>query len=226
MGKKRNRLPERQSMFINEFKPKTKKQEELMDLIENKEVVIAAGPAGTGKSYVALATALGMLGETYKKIILVKSVTSIPGEELGFLPGDASQKMEPYIMSYSWNIDKICGIGSSKELISKKLIEVLPLAYIRGLSIDESIVIIDEAQNIDSHTFKTIITRIGTDSKYIFLGDTEQVDRKKKSESCLEPVMNIFSDNKIVGIIRFNDSDCVRNPIIPIILQELRNNGI
>lgn len=228
MGKKqRPRLPEKQSIFINEFKPKTSKQKEFSDLIDQKEVIVAIGPPGTGKTFVALASALRLLSENqFKKIILVKSVTTIPGEEIGFIPGDVDEKMSPYIMSYSWNIDKLCGQGSAKSLMDKKLIDVLPLAYIRGLSIDDSIVIVDETQNIDKHTFKTIMTRIGDNSKYIFLGDIEQIDRKKKSESSLEAVLDIFKDSTIIGTIEFDDEDCVRNPIIPKILQALRANGI
>lgn len=222
----KNRLPEKQSELVNNYYPKNEKQRKFGDLIYDKEVNIAVGPAGSGKTYVALANALSLLGNTYKKIYLVKSVTSIPGEELGFLPGEIDMKMAPYIMSYTWNIDKICGEGSGKSLLGKKLIEVLPLAYIRGLSIDNSIVIIDESQNIDRHTFKTIMTRIGDNSKYIFLGDIEQIDRKKKSESCLEEVLNLFKDSPYVGTIEFTDNDCVRNPIIPKILQILRENGI
>jgi phosphate starvation-inducible PhoH-like protein len=105
-------------------------------------------------------------------------------------------------------------------------LEVLPLAYIRGLSIDDSIVIVDEAQNINKHTFKTIMTRIGTNSKYIFLGDIEQVDRKLASESCLSEVLDICRDSDVIGTIEFQDEDCVRNPLIPIILEKLRERGI
>ena len=129
-------------------------------------------------------------------------------------------------MSYMWNIDKICGMNSSQELLNKGLLDVLPLAYIRGLSIDDSIVIIDESQNLDPHTFKSIITRIGDNSKYIFLGDTEQVDRRKKNESCLQQVLDIFEGDKLIGTLQFTDEDCVRNPIIPKILNKLRENGI
>ena len=110
--------------------------------------------------------------------------------------------------------------------MEKKIVEVLPLAYARGLSIDNSIVIIDEAQNIDAHPFKTLITRIGEDSKYIFLGDTEQIDRRRKHESCLASVLELFKDSNLIGCIEFNDNDCVRNPIIPKILAALRNSGI
>jgi len=228
MGNKKDRprLPEQHSRLVYNFRAKSAKQQELIDMIEEQEIVVATGPAGTGKTYVTLATALSLLGQVYRKVILVKSVTPIPGEEIGFLKGGMEQKMEPFVMSYMWNIDKICGPDSSKDLLNKKMIEILPLAFIRGLSIDNAIVIIDEAQNIDNHTFKTIMTRIGENSKYIFLGDTEQIDRKHKTESCLATVLEIFSDSDLIGTIEFTDEDCVRNPIIPKILAKLRSNNI
>jgi len=223
MGKhKKNRLPQSQSLLLENFEAKTAAQQILINLINTKEIVIAVGPAGTGKTYVTLATALELLDKGYKKIVLIKSVTTIPGEAIGFIPGGVDEKLEPYIMSYSWNIDKLCGKDTAKDLISKELIEVLPLAFIRGLSIDDSIVIIDEAQNIDRHTFKTIITRIGNNSKYVFLGDAEQVDRKRKDDSCLFDVFDIFKSKDYIGTIEFQDDDCVRNPLIPKILEELR----
>lgn len=224
--KQHNRLPEKQSSLVHGFKPKNAKQQEFVDLITNNEVVIAKGTPGSGKTFVALATALSLLGGIYKKVILVKSVTTIPGEEIGFLKGNAESKMEPFMMSYTWNIDKICGPGAAQDLIDKGLIQVLPLAYFRGLSIDDSIVIFDEVQNIEKITFKTIITRIGENSKYIFLGDVEQIDRKKKSDSCLELILNIFAKSDIIATIEFTDEDCVRNPLIPKILALLRENGI
>ena len=225
MGRKQ-RLPEKQSKLVEEFSPKNAKQEELIKLIKENEIVIVKGVAGSGKSYVALATALNLLGETYKKVILVKSVTTIPGEEIGFLKGSSRDKMEPFMMSYTWNIDKMCGFGAADDLIDKGLIQVLPLAYFRGLSIDSAIVLIDETQNISFEMFKTIITRIGENCKYIFLGDVEQVDRKKKGESCLQTIINIFSETGLIKTLEFADEDCVRNPIIPKILTLLRNNDI
>lgn len=225
-AKKHNRLPSKRAELVQYFRARNEKQQKLIDLINENEIVIAKGTPGSGKTYVALATALNLLGDVYKKLILVKSVVTIPGEETGFLPGGIGEKMEPFLMSYTWNIDKICGDGSAKDLMDKKLIQVLPLAFVRGLSIDNSIVIIDEAQNIDTHTFKTIMTRIGDNSKYIFLGDTEQIDRKRAHESCLNTVIDLFKDNDIMGIIEFTDEDCVRNPIIPKILSVLRSGGI
>lgn len=227
MGKKvRERLPEKQSTLVRNFQPRNQKQAEFVKLIKRNEVVIAKGTPGSGKTYISLATALSMLGEVYKKVIIVKSVTTLPDQEIGFIKGGVDQKMEPFMMSFTWNIDKICGEGAAKALLDKGLVQVLPLAFVRGISIDNAIVIFDELQNVDMHTFKTMMTRIGTDSKYILLGDSEQIDLKKKQNSCLDPIIEMFKDSLFVGTIEFTDEDCVRNPIIPKILEVLRNNGI
>ena len=118
------------------------------------------------------------------------------------------------------------GKDASKNLISKGLLEILPLAYVRGISIDNSIVIIDEVQNFTDHIFKTIITRIGENSKYIFLGDSEQIDRKHIEESCLSKMLDIFKDSDLMGVINFTEEDCVRNPKIPKILNILKEHNI
>ena len=226
MSNKKKKLPNNRSRIVRNFSPRTDKQHELVELIKTKEVVIARGVAGSGKTYATLATALNLLGDVYEQVVLVKSVTTLPGEEIGFLKGGMEQKMEPFLMSYTWNIDKLCGNGASDTLMENGFIKILPLAFVRGLSIDNSIVIIDEAQNLDYHTFKTIITRIGENSKYVLLGDTEQIDRRHTSESCLSTIIDIFSNSDIIGIVEFHDSDCVRNPIIPKILSILRDNNI
>lgn len=180
----------------------------------------------THNTFVALHTALSLLGGKYKKIILVKSVTVLPEEEIGFIPGDMAAKMEPFMISYLGNLRKLIGDKQTDELFKTGIIEVLPLAYIRGLSIDNSIVIVDEAQNLSNHIFKSIITRIGSDSKYIFMGDIDQIDRKDIKTSCLQKVFSIFSDYNKIGTIEFTHEDCVRNPIIPEILEILKQNNI
>lgn len=227
MGKQKSKLPTyQQEKLVKNFSPKTDKQQELIDLIDKKEVVIVKGPSGSGKTYTALAQSLDLLGPYYKQIVLIKSLTTVPEEELGSLPGTVERKLDPYIMSYTWNIDKLCGEGAAKSLMDKKLISILPIAFARGISIDNSIVIIDEVQNLSFHTFKTLITRIGERSKYILLGDVEQIDRRRKEESPLEKIFEIFKDNEVIGTLEFTDEDCVRNPIIPSILYKLRENGI
>lgn len=162
----------------------------------------------------------------------VKCIKIDNGSELyltdSFIPTHNSleDKMDPYIMSFTWNIDKLCGYGAAKSLMDKKLISVLPIAFARGISIDNSIVIVDEAQNLSHHTFKTLLTRIGDNSKYIFMGDVEQIDRRNKKESPLEKMYDIFETNEDIGTIEFTDEDCVRNPIIPKILSTLREHNL
>jgi phosphate starvation-inducible PhoH-like protein len=228
----KNKKPEtkertvRDDLCIKELKCKTERQKELVKSIRRKEVTICSGSAGTGKTFVTLNTALRLYKEgTCDKIILCKSVTSIPEEEIGFLKGNIEQKMEPFIMSYVGNLNKMLSPGMAERLFEEKVIEVLPLAYIRGLSIDNSIIILDESQNITMNIFKSVITRIGENSKMVFLGDCEQVDfrtDRKKLESALQYVTKIFDGEDYVGVVEFTQDDCVRNPIIPKVLDKLR----
>lgn len=225
-NKIKNRLPEVFSSQVKDFYPKNQKQQDFIELIEEKEIIIATGVPGSGKTYVSLAAALNLLGEVYKKVVLVKSVTTLPGEELGFLKGSMLDKMEPHVFSYKWNVDKMCSKGAFDSMMNKGIIEILPLAFIRGITIDDAIVIIDEAQNLNAHLFKSIMTRIGENSKYIFLGDTEQVDLRRKDKSFLKPISEIFQGEDYIGSIEFTDEDCVRNPLIPKILEKLKEHNV
>lgn len=213
---------------INDLKLSVKclneKQKELKKSIEEKEIVISIGPAGTGKTYLSLLTALHLLKTQpqYRKIVLIKSLQTIKGEELGFLPGTLWEKMEPFMWSFTGNLDKIVGDKQiTQQLLNKGIIEIAPIAYLRGNTMDHSIVIVDETQNMDFHTFKTIVTRIGRSSKMVFLGDVEQIDRKYVKESCLAKVFELFKSQDFVGTVEFIDGECVRNPIIPKVLNVL-----
>ena len=126
------------------------------------------------------------------------------------------------MMSFTGNIDKLVGERVRKKLMEQGKIRVLPLAYIRGINIDDSIVLLDEAQNLSASVFKTIITRIGQNSKYIITGDTEQIDLKNKKTSVLSKVIDLFKEDELIGTIKFEEEDCVRNPIIPHILEKLK----
>lgn len=213
---------EKKSINVRKIKCLNERQLQLQTSIKEKEITITSGLAGSGKTFLTLHESLNNLGGKYKKIVLVKSVTTLPDEDIGFLKGGMEEKMEPFMMSYRGNLKKLIGDRQTEDLFESGVVEVLPLAYIRGLSIDSSIVIIDEAQNLDMHTFKTIITRIGNNSKYIFMGDTDQIDRKDKNSSCLFQVIELFKDSDIVGTVVFEENDCVRNPIIPYLLNQLK----
>lgn len=208
---------------------KTANQKLLCKAIKEHDIVICTGPAGSGKTHVSLLQSLHLLKkeENFKQLILVKSVTSVKEESIGFIPGTVEEKMAPYMFSFTYLIDKMFEKkGKANKLMEDNIIEVLPLAFIRGINIENAIVIVDEFQNISTDLFKTIISRLGEGSKMIFLGDTEQIDVKDKKNSCVEKICEVFKDNEYLKIVRLTDEDCVRNKIIPAILQTLRKNNL
>lgn len=204
------------------IKCKNSNQKKLLNLIESNLITIAAGPAGTGKTFLVCAQALKLMkiDKRYKKIILVKSVTELEGESIGYLKGGLMEKMENYMMSFMDNFYKLIGEESTTAMLNEGLIEVLPLAYIRGRSIDNSIIIVDEAQNISLKNMRSTLTRIGDNSKMIITGDTKQIDIKNKKLSSLDTVVSIFSDKPNIGTMEFKTSDIVRNPIVMMIEDE------
>jgi phosphate starvation-inducible PhoH-like protein len=197
------------------LKCKTDNQKKFVRLVGNNQIVIVAGPAGTGKTYVACACALELLAKgIYKKIIVAKSVTVLEGEDIGYLKGSMKEKMEPIMVSFMDNFYKIIGKPLTQELEHLELIEVTPLAYIRGRSIDDSIIIVDEAQNITMKNMRSSMTRIGDNSKLIIMGDTKQIDLNKKDSSSLARIVKMFDGVDDIGVVEFGRSDIVRNPLI------------
>jgi phosphate starvation-inducible PhoH-like protein len=187
------------------------------DSIKNNQITIVSGLPGTGKTFIACAEALRIVKARtkYKKILLVKSVTQLPGEELGFLPGDLKEKLEPYMISFIDNFEKIIGETMTRKLRELGIISIQPLAFVRGRSIDNTVIIVDEAQNITVPNMRTLMTRIGNDSKMVILGDVKQRDIKKKSDSSLEIIINKFDNKEDFGTVTLRDEgDIVRNPLI------------
>lgn len=214
---------EPKKLHVKPLKCMNQRQKDFVQSIEKHEITICTGLAGSGKTYVALSVALKMLEKSQiKQIVLVKSVQPLPEEELGILPGDMYEKMEPFMMSFFGNIDKIIGTEERKRLVREEKIVIQPLAYVRGINIDESCVILDETQNLSVNVFKSIITRIGKDSKYIIMGDTEQIDMKRREKSALSKIIKLFADDDAVGVVEFQPEDCVRNPIIPHLLEKIK----
>ena len=201
------------------------KQKTLKKAIEEKDVVIAIGAAGVGKTYLSLISALHLLKtfpNKYDKIILIKSIQTIKGEDPGTLPGTMLEKMEPFMYSFIWNLNEIFHSKYiTKSFINQGVLEVLPIGYCRGITLKNCIILTDEIQNIDMHTFRTIITRMGENSKMIFLGDAEQVDTCKKP--CILKVCEAFKDKEYAAVIKFTDDESVRNALIPKILDALKN---
>jgi phosphate starvation-inducible PhoH-like protein len=209
----------RKEFSLNAFKvnvkPSTENQQKFASSIREKEVTIGSGFAGCGKTFMTCAESLKLLQTgKYKKIILIKSVTALSGEEIGFLKGDLADKMAPFMYSFRYNFQKIIGEGFAKKLEEKGYIEVLPLAFIRGINIDNAIVIVDEAQNITINNMRSIMTRLGENSKLVIIGDTKQIDMRNKKNSSLGIIEDKFEGKSFAGVIRFDRSDQVRNPII------------
>lgn len=193
-------------------------QKELVNAIKTKELVFAVGMAGTGKTYLSCAVALELLKKNpdkYEKIILVKSVTVLPDEEIGFLKGTLKEKMEPIMYSFTGNFEKIIGKQLFNKLESEGFIEIKPIAYLRGVNIDNAIILIDETQNISKRNIRTILTRLGKNAKMVFLGDTEQVDLKRKNDSSLDFMFANFKEFDEIAFIELGEADEARNPLIP-----------
>lgn len=202
-----------------DYKFKNENQKKLTGLISDNKITIASGPAGTGKTYLACAHALKLLktDPRFKKILLVKSVTVLEGEEVGFLKGDLKEKMFPFTISFLDNFYKLIGEALTQVMLDQGYIEVLPLAYIRGRSIDNAIIIVDEAQNITQKNIRSTMTRIGTDTKMIITGDTKQIDMKNPKLSSLDLVVKLFENKEGIGTMCFDTKDIVRDPIVKLI---------
>lgn len=197
------------------------KQKDLINSIRNNEITICAGQPGSGKTFVSVALALSLLRKQenrFKKIYLVKSVTALKGEELGFLKGDFKEKIEPFMWSYFINMEKITTKATINNLMEADIVRPFPLAYMRGASLDDCIIIADEMQNISFDNSRTLMTRIGSNCKLIILGDINQVDLKFKDDSSLDKLLEIFIDTPNIGVIKMSEEDTnVRNPLISII---------
>lgn len=200
---------------------KNDSQKNLINSIKNNEITICKGKPGSGKTYLAVAYALSFLQKKdspFTKIYLIKSVQPLKNEELGFLKGSLKEKIDPYMWSYYINIEKIITKQSLDILIENNVIEPFPLAYMRGATLDNCLIIADECQNITQTNLKTLMTRIGSDSKMILLGDVNQIDMKNVEDSGFEHIFKMFEDIQNIGIIEMNPNDTsVRNPMIDII---------
>ena len=201
----------------------TENQKIYYETLLNNQITICSGPAGVGKSYVAMKTAVDLLlddSNGYDKIIIVRPAVEAE-EKLGALPGNLEEKLDPYIFPSYYLLNKIIGKEAREKLKEAEVIEVFALAYMRGMTIDNSILVFEEAQNATPKQMKLLLTRIGTSSKFFISGDIEQTDRyKDKKHSGLYDALIRFTNIPGVGIFEFGDKDGVRNPIITKILQK------
>jgi len=181
------------------IKCKSENQKKLVNSIKQNEITICSGLPGSGKTFLS-------------------SIVPLKNEEIGHLPGDLKEKMAPIMESFTDNIRKIVGRARMEKLMELGVIEIVPIAFARGRSIDSSIILIDEAQNISMDNIRTLMTRIGSNSKMVIMGDVRQKDIRNKKDSSLEIVLNKFKSVEGFGTVELRDpEDVVRNPIIKVI---------
>jgi phosphate starvation-inducible PhoH-like protein len=205
----------------------TQSQEEYYNLLKNNQITICSGPAGVGKSYIAMKAAVDLLmdpNNSYEKLVIVRPAVEAE-EKLGSLPGNLEEKLDPYIFPSYYLLNKIIGKEAREKLKDAEIIEVFALAYMRGMNIDNTILIFEESQNSSPNQMKLLLTRIGFNSKFFISGDIEQTDRyKDKKHSGLYDAIQKFKNVSDIGVFEFSDEDVVRNPLISKILKRYEEN--
>jgi len=200
----------------------TESQKTYYDLLTNNQIVLCSGPAGVGKSYISMKAAVDLLMDpenSYEKLVIVRPAVEAE-EKLGSLPGNVEEKLDPYIFPSYYLLNKIIGKEAREKLKEAEIIEVFALAYMRGMNIDNTILIFEEAQNATPNQMKLLLTRIGYNSKFFISGDLEQTDRyKDKKQSGLYDALQRFKSVDDIGVFEFGDEDVVRNPLITKLLK-------
>ena len=196
---------------INQFK--------YLEIIDNSTITFGIGTAGTGKTFLAVASAVKMYSENkIKKIVLTRPAVEA-GERLGYLPGDLSQKIDPYLVPLFDSLEYFFGNETLQYLIEKRNIEIVPLAYMRGRTLNDACIILDEAQNATMSQIKMFLTRLGENSKMIITGDETQIDLHNKTFSGLKKSRKTISSIEEVSVLEFENADIVRNKIVSKILE-------
>ncbi len=199
--------------------PRTVKQAEYVRAIESRDIIFAIGPAGTGKTYLAMAAALSALNRReIERIHLVRPAVEA-GESLGFLPGDFTEKVGPYLRPLYDALHDLMPLDRVQKYLDNGTIEVAPLAYMRGRTLNRSIVILDEAQNTTLLQMKMLLTRLGNDAKAIVTGDDTQIDLERTEESALLKIGYVLRSIEGIHFVRFGDEDVVRHHLVQEIIQ-------
>lgn len=205
------------------IKAKTSNLKKLVRESEKKDMVFAIGPAGTGKTYTSVALAVRALKDKQVKRIILTRPAVEAGESLGFLPGDLKEKLDPYLQPLYDALRDMIPQEKLEGFMEKKVIEVAPLAFMRGRTLDEAFVILDEAQNTTHSQMKMFLTRMGMNAKFIITGDPSQVDLPKNQQSGLRESMRILKDIKEIGFIHLTEEDVVRHPVVRKIIVAYNN---
>jgi len=204
--------------------PRSKKQKEYVKSLKTNQIIMSLGPAGTGKTYLAVAAALSMLLEKKVERIILSRPAVEAGERLGFLPGDMKEKIDPYLRPLYDSLYDLVDYEKIQRKIESGQIEIAPLAFMRGRTLKNSFAILDEAQNATETQIKMFLTRIGENSKLVVNGDPSQVDLPNKSQSGLIKSKNILKGIKEISIINFDHHDVMRHPLVTKIVEAYQKN--
>jgi phosphate starvation-inducible protein PhoH and related proteins len=206
------------------IKPKTVNQQKLVDLVKDNDMVFALGPAGTGKTYISVAMAVKALkNKSVKKIIITRPAVEA-GENLGFLPGDLKEKIDPYLRPIYDALNDMIPFEKLQYYMEREIIEIAPLAYMRGRTLNNAFILLDEAQNTTTMQMKMFLTRMGPDSKMIITGDASQIDLPGKQRSGLKEAIRILRDVKGIGMIQLSEKDVVRHKLVRDIIEAYDKN--
>ena len=224
INNKRQALKDLTLLNFDELKFKNPAQRRFYKTISDKDITFCIGPAGCGKTYLSVHRALRELGDKNNSIdgiVIVKPLVEAAGEKIGFLPGDVEEKTAPFMMSFYYNMEQIIGKQRLQVLKDSNTIQVIPLAFMRGITLANKFVILDEAQNATPEQIKMFVTRIGENSKYIITGDLEQSDIQKH-KSGLEDAIKRFAGIHGVGLAQFKEKDVVRHSLVKRLLKRYK----
>ncbi|HOX82055.1 MAG TPA: PhoH family protein [Chryseolinea sp.] len=203
----------------NPIKPKSVNQQKLVQLVKENDLVFALGPAGTGKTYISVALAVRALKNKWVKKIIITRPAVEAGENLGFLPGDLKEKIDPYLRPIYDALNDMIPHEKLKYYMEREIIEIAPLAYMRGRTLNNAFILLDEAQNTTPMQMKMFLTRMGPESKMIITGDVTQIDLPTRQQSGLKEAARILSGVKGIGFIELNEKDVVRHRLVRDIIE-------
>jgi len=207
------------------IKARTSNQRLIVKLSQENDMVFAVGPAGTGKTYTAVALAVRALKDKQVRRIILTRPAVESGENLGFLPGDMKEKLDPYMQPLYDALRDMIPAEKLAELIEQNTIEIAPLAFMRGRTLDNAFVILDEAQNTTVNQIKMFLTRMGKNAKFIITGDISQIDLPTKQKSGLVVVLEYLKDIEGIGIVKLNENDVVRHKLVKKIIKAFEKNN-
>ncbi|MGB0137438.1 MAG: PhoH family protein [Flavobacteriales bacterium] len=208
-----------------QVKARTPNQRKMVDAMRENDMLFAIGPAGTGKSYTAVALAVQALKEKRVKRIILTRPAVEAGENLGFLPGDLKEKLDPYMQPLYDALMDMLHFDKLADYMEKGVIEIAPLAFMRGRTLDKAFVILDEAQNATLQQMKMFLTRMGADAKFIITGDASQVDLPKKQQSGLMRTVEMLNGTEGLSVVKLDGKDVIRHPLVRKIIRVFEDAG-